>query len=59
VVPCFIAVNLLLVANICSTSLPGGNQVDSLPPVSNAAVRDKRFEIGNDFLGARTRSRSI
>jgi hypothetical protein len=35
-----------MVANICSTSLPGENQVDGLPPVSNTAVRDIKFETG-------------
>jgi hypothetical protein len=35
-----------MVITMCSTSLPGGNQVDGLPPVSNTAVMDIRFEIG-------------
>jgi hypothetical protein len=42
----FLFFNLFLVANMYSTSLPGGNKVDCLPPVSNTAVRDIRFEIG-------------
>jgi hypothetical protein len=31
---------------LCSTSLPGGNQVDGLPPVSNTAARDISESIG-------------
>ena len=30
---------LIMVANICSTSPPGENQVDGLPPVSNTGTR--------------------
>jgi hypothetical protein len=43
---CYIQFNQFLVANMCSTSLPSGNQVDGFPPVSNTAVRDTRIEIG-------------
>jgi hypothetical protein len=39
-----------MITNICSTSLPGENQVNGLPPVSNTAVRDIKFEIGRIFF---------
>jgi hypothetical protein len=39
-----------MVTNMCSTSLPGRNQVDGLLPVSNTAVRDIRFKMGTIFF---------
>jgi hypothetical protein len=36
--------------DMCSTSLPGGNQVECLPPVSNTAVRDISFESGPELF---------
>jgi hypothetical protein len=35
---------------VCSTSLPGGNQVDGLPAVSNTAVKDISFELGPEIV---------
>jgi hypothetical protein len=39
-----------MVTNMCSTSPPGGNQFEGLPPVSNTAVMDMSFNLESILL---------